>query len=400
MLTADLAINFRRGDDIKPRLLRVSDANFLREAENLIAIFDESIEKTRGEIEAELEEYVGTGTDYRILRGLIKLISDRCEYETSSVAEPSEIRRAVFFAAKEFQPVLPDSETREKVLAKIAVDFNCSPQEIESSLYADLSAQQRLIKFETLNPSELLERYNLAQAQAILYRCAEMKIWLEPSDAKNYRRIFDSIKYFKLIHHVSGDALNGYEITITGAASVFHRSQKYGVQMSVFLPALLNCESWRMRAEIDLKSGERAFYHLNSEQNEISSSYLDEPEYENPVAEKLLKNWSKHESALQLVENKEVVDLGKTIFAPDFVLIAPCGDKVFLEILGFWTPKILEKRLEQLESSGFKSFIIAAWEELRGSRDDYFSNSENVILFKRNLEPQLLENLVEKIVTS
>jgi predicted nuclease of restriction endonuclease-like RecB superfamily len=47
-------------------------------------------------LESELEEYVGTGTDYRILRGLIKLLTDRCEFETASVAAPEDIRRRVF----------------------------------------------------------------------------------------------------------------------------------------------------------------------------------------------------------------------------------------------------------------------------------------------------------------
>ena len=116
MLTSDLAINFRRGDKIYPRLIRTDDAGYLRDAANLIEIFDEFQNRTRGELEAELEEYVGTGTDYRILRGLIKLLTDRCEFETSSIAEPGEIRQKVFLEARKFQPVLPDSESKKEVL--------------------------------------------------------------------------------------------------------------------------------------------------------------------------------------------------------------------------------------------------------------------------------------------
>ncbi|MCY7346737.1 MAG: DUF790 family protein, partial [Pyrinomonadaceae bacterium] len=69
MLTSDLAINWRRGDKIVPRLIKTDDAGYLRDAEVLIEIFGEFTGKTRGELERELEEYVGAGTDYRILRG-------------------------------------------------------------------------------------------------------------------------------------------------------------------------------------------------------------------------------------------------------------------------------------------------------------------------------------------
>src|SRR5687768_888269 len=110
MLTSDLAINWRRGDKIFPRLIKTDDARFLRDAANLIEIFEDFEEKTRGELEAELEEYVGTGTDYRILRGLIKLLSDRARFETSAPADPVEIRQKVFLEARKFHPV-PGSES-------------------------------------------------------------------------------------------------------------------------------------------------------------------------------------------------------------------------------------------------------------------------------------------------
>jgi predicted nuclease of restriction endonuclease-like RecB superfamily len=109
MLTSDLAVSWRRGDKVFPRLLKTNDANYLRDAQILIEIFEDFAGKTRGELERELEEYVGTGTDYRILRGFIKLLIDRSEFETASVAEPSEIRQKVFLEAGKFQPVLPVS---------------------------------------------------------------------------------------------------------------------------------------------------------------------------------------------------------------------------------------------------------------------------------------------------
>jgi len=397
MLTADLSINYRRGDKVFPYSIKTDNADYLRDTHNLIEIFQEFIGKTRGELEHELEEYVGTGTDYKILRGLIKLLMDRCEFETSSVANPSEIRQKVFLEARKFQPVLPNSEQRGEVLETVAKELNTTATVISANLYADLPAQQHLISFETTTPQNLLDRYNLAQAQAILYKCVEMKIRVLPSTTKNYRAIFGWIKHFGLIHSIVGNASNGYEITLTGAASLFHRSQKYGIQMSVFLPALLLCGNWKMTAEITSKYGKNLFYELTSEQTQLISNRYDEPEFENPLFGKLKKDWEKSKCVWQLSENNEVIDLGKTAFIPDFALVSPMGEKIYLDVLGFWTPKSLKKRLDEFQAVNFKNFIIAAWQELRGSREEAIFTSENVLFFKSSLKPFALEELAEKL---
>lgn len=394
MLTGDLAINFRRGKNIYPRLLKTNDAGNLRDAATLIEIFEAFVGKTRGELESELEEYVGTGTDYKVLRGLIKLLTDRSEFATESVVEPAEARRALFFAAKSQHPVLADQRTA--VIAAVAGELNCRAEEIETALYGDLSAEQKLLEFSAIGPPDLVDRYNVAQAQALFYRCGEMKIWAQRQSPAGFRQIFNAIKYFKLIHTIVGNGSNGYEITLGGAASIFHRSQKYGIQMAVFLPSLLNCQNWRMLAEIDLKSGDRAIYELASEQTELRSHYEDEPEYQNPIHEKLMRDWAKFNGAWTLQENREIVNLGRTAFVPDFV-VERGKEKVYLEILGFWTPSSLKKRLEEFERANFTNFIIAAWEELRGSRDEPASVPENVVLFKSKLEPQILENAANKL---
>ncbi|MCA1622960.1 MAG: DUF790 family protein [Acidobacteria bacterium] len=397
MLTSDLAINWRRGDKIVPWFIKTDNVGYLRDAEILIEIFSEFKGKTRGELELELEEYVGAGTDYRILRGFIKLLSDRAEFDISSVAEPSEIRQKLFLEARKFQPVLPDSEQRNKVLESVAKEFETNPGLLLSSVYADLFHQQKLISFDSIAPEDLLDRYNLAQAQALLYKCVEMKIKVAPSEAENYRSIFGWIKHFGLIHTVRGNSSKGYEITLTGAASLFHRSQKYGIQMAVFLPALLLCKDWEMSAEVIQKEGGNAFYELSGEQTELKSYYSDVPEYKNSDIDTLKRNWEKSNVIWQLNENKEVIDLGKTAFIPDFVLISSEGDKVYLDVLGFWTPKSLEKRLAEFKAVNFRNFIFAAGQELRGSREEPLWENENVLFYKTKIVPKVLEETAKKL---
>jgi uncharacterized protein len=394
MLTADLALSWQRGDQIKPRYINAEDEEHLREAEDLIALFAEHEGRARGALEESLQEYVGTGTDYKTLRGLIKLLTDRCEFETAAPAEPTEIRRALFLKARAAHPVV-SAEARAQVVAEAARELLCEPEALDGALYADLPENQKLTHFETISPGELLDLYNVAQAQALLYRSVEMRLWLEPQDAEGYREIFGAIKAYRLIHSVRGSAAEGYEVRLDGPVSIFQRSQKYGIQMAVFLPALLLCRGWRMRAEIQAKRGSVAYFELSSKQTRLRSHYLSVEPYANPVIEKLAASWPR-EGSWTLERSSKVIALGDSAFIPDFTLKHASGARVHLEVLGFWTPEHLRERLLEFEHAGLDNFILAAWDELRGSRDPMTNVPPNTIVFKRNLDPAAVALMADK----
>ncbi|HZT57049.1 MAG TPA: DUF790 family protein [Pyrinomonadaceae bacterium] len=397
MLTADLAMSWQRGEQIRPRYIDADDGEYLRAAADLTALFAEHEGARRATLEESLADYVGTGTDYKILRGLIKLLTDRCEFETSAPADPTEIRRALFLKARAMHP-LTSEDARAQVVAESARELACEAEALDESLYADLPENQNLTVFETISPRELLDLYNVAQAQALLYRAVEMRLWLEPQTAEGYRELFGAIKAYNLIHTVKGNSRDGYEVRLDGPASIFQRSQKYGIQMAVFLPALLLCKGWRMRAEIQAARGRAAFFELSSEQTRLRSHYLDADAYENPVIEKLAATWGKAGSQWTLEPSGEVIDLGDSAFIPDFVLRNPPGARVFLEVLGFWTPEHLRERLLEFDHARIKNFVLAAWDELRGSRDPLTNVPPNTIVFKRSLDPSVVALMADKLV--
>ena len=397
MLTADLALSWQRGDQIKPRYINTEDEEHLREAGDLVALFAEHEGRVRAALEESLQEYVGTGTDYKTLRGLIKLLNDRCEFETSAPAEPTLIRRALFLKARAAHPVVGE-EARAQVITDAAREFLCEPSALAESLYADLPENQKLTHFESISPAELLDLYNVAQAQALLYRSVEMRLWLEPREPEGYREIFGAIKAYRLIHSVRGSAADGYEVRLDGPVSIFQRSQKYGIQMAVFLPALLLCRGWRMRAEIQARRGSIAYFELSSKQTRLRSHYLSVEPYANPVIEKLSASWPRGGGDWMLEKSSEVIALGDSAFIPDFKLTHTSGARVHLEVLGFWTPEHLRERLLEFEHAGLRNFILAAWDELRGSRDPMTNVPPNTIIFKRSLDPAAVALMADNLV--
>lgn len=390
-------MSWRRGARIFPRYLQTDDPRHLQTAADLALIVEQHAGRRRAELEQALDEYIGVGTDYKILRGLIKLLTDRCEFSTTTEKDPAEIRRALFNKASAHHPVLTES-AREQIIAEAAVELECSPDDVMTGLYADLADNQKLIAFEKMSAEELLDRYNLAQAQALLYRCSEMRLWIEPQSPSVTRRLFAEIKAFRLIHAITGDAERGYEVRLSGPVSIFHRSQKYGVQMAVFLPALLLYPGWRMRAEIGTKTGE-AFFDLDSEQDGLRSHYVAEDvQTQNPQLAKLLEDFNKLEGEWSAQPNQEVIDLGEIAFVPDLVFTREGGEPIYLEMLGYWTPRSLNERLKEFARAGFENYIIAASEEMRCSRDAPSQLSTNVIVYKKSLNARELQVRLARLI--
>jgi hypothetical protein len=396
MLTADLAMSYRRGNRIFPRYLESDDPRHLQTAADLTLIIVQHAGRRRAELERALDEYIGVGTDYKILRGLIKLLADRCEFSTAIALDPAEIRRALFTKASAHHPVLSES-AREQIIVEAAAELECSAEEALAGLYADLADNQKLIAFEKMSAEELLDRYNLAQAQALLYRCSEMQLWIEPQAPAITRRLFTEIKAFRLIHAIKGDADGGYEARLSGPVSLFHRSQRYGVQMAVFLPALLLCTGWRMRAEIGTKTGV-AFFELDSRQDRLRSHYVAEAvQSSNPQLAKLLEDFNKLAAQWDALPNQEVIDLGESAFVPDLVFTRDGCEPIYLEMLGYWTPRSLSERLKEFARAGFKNYAIAASEEMRCSRDAPSQLPPNVIIYKKSLNARELQTRLGRL---
>jgi predicted nuclease of restriction endonuclease-like RecB superfamily len=402
MLTADLSQSFRRGNRVRPVYIPPDDPDYLQDATHLIKLFNEHEGRARRELDQALEEYVGIGTDYKILRGFIKLLMDRCSFETASAKDPIEIRRALFLKACASHPVTQDESTRVAVIEEAAHELDCAPEVVTQGLYADLPENQKLADFEQINSSELLNLYNLAQAQALLYRSTEMHLSVETQNPDSFRELFAAIKAYRLIHTIKGSSSAGYEVRLDGPVSIFHHSQKYGIQMAVFLPALLLCTGWRMQAKIAQPSSNGppniAFFELDHTQQQLHSHYLSTALSENPISEKLAASWGRVETSWKLEPSREVIDLGESAFIPDYVLRHADGQQFYLEILGFWTPRHLKERLKEFEHAGVKNFILAAWDELRGSRDPLTRIPPHTIIFKRSLDAVAVELAVNQLI--
>ncbi len=399
MLTSDLLLTRARGPYIDPRYVDVRADRMVDLAQDLIDIFESHRGNTRGELHAALDARAGDATDYRIQRGLAKLIEDhRCEFRVAGLIDPAELRAQVFALARENHPVVREPDliypvTRAHILDQVALQHQASVDEIATSLYADLADNHVLDVFDTPTPDWLLNRYNVALAQAMFYRCARMRLSVHRNLPVRYKQLFKFIKFYRLIHDIRGDRDAGYEIVLDGPVSMFRLSQKYGIKMAVFLPALLLCTRWKMEAEIALTDGRKGMFVLD-DTHALVSHYKDQTVYDSLLEETFATRFEKAKTDWTLERETEIVNLKNTVFIPDFAFRHPDGRTALLEIVGFWHPDYLRRKLDKLRRASRRDLVVAVSRDLNVQEDDLEDIPGHVFFFKNRIQPK---DVVERL---
>lgn len=378
MLTADLLRVKKKNGVITPRWVDASSDGALEKAGTLIDAFESGRDGPRGEIDARVESLIGFGTDFLVWRGLAKLLYDRSEFETVAPADPVDIRRAVFERSAHNAP--RNEEERLAILHAAAIELDIEPRDVDASLYADLEDRQLLVEFEAPTPSELLNRYNLALAQAVLYRATSMTIKLDEKSPNKLRYLFQALKFNRLMHRISSTA-DGYELYVDGPLSLFGKSRKYGLNLATFLPALVLARAWRMEAEIEWEKG-RSFTFSLSPEDALVSHYkargqwiAEEERYFEKRFDETVEGWSlRREGKVHELNRGEVL-------VTDYVVVDPDGREAFVEIVGFWRKSYIERRLELLGELDVPAVLVVS-ERLRSDRGKFDHASAQLVFFK------------------
>ena len=414
MLTSDLVLARREGDRVVPYRLEPDDPAQLRLAEALIDLFSRHVGQPREVLNAALADFVGNSPAFRVPRGLVKLLVDDCaEFALPSTPlPPFELRRRVFLAAAEQHPLslapsmltpVTALDIHAEVAAALTAELgrDVQAEEIAAGLFADRRDQQRLTSFEAPTPRWLLDRYNLAQAQGALYRCIRMQLVAERNIPARYQQLFRLIKFHRLIHQITGDPEHGYEIELDGPASVLHCTTRYGVDMAIFLPALLWCTKWRLKAELQEPDGKTRWLVLDSATTNLVSHYKDQPLYDSALERNFAERFERLECPWRLERETEIIHAGQMVMIPDFRFRhREDGRTALLEIVGYWRPEYLRRKFAKLATAGRNDLVVAINAELHvggRERERLDTLPGPVVFFKQALDPKAVLEALEQI---
>ncbi|MBN1874055.1 MAG: DUF790 family protein [Anaerolineae bacterium] len=406
-----------RGDQVWPKALP-ADYHYLRVAADLITLLLQYVGQSRGAWNDALRKYEGDSLDYPVIRGLAAVLEARSTFDATSPVNPVELRQSLFPRG----PVtdrqdLFHPQGRACVLAEVAAQYDLSVLQVESALFADLAEEQLLVDVgPPITPNDLIARYNLEVARGLLYWAREVRIQVYDT----YKDLFRYIKLFKLMYTVTeiedpksahqrtgapahrqvqypatgnpnSKSPLGYHVTLHGPLSPFVTSTvRYGLQFAKFMPALLLCQRWQMVADVqppNIPSRVPLHYRLDDQtelRTHFAASGIFDSQLEADFAAEFEEKYGGADRVWEIAREDELIVVGDTVMIPDFSFThRKDGRRALLEIVGFWHPNYLRRKLEKVRQAGRRDLILLVYKNTNISDDAFDAAVGEVLMFTR-----------------
>lgn len=400
MLTSDQLRVRRSGSVLSPRFLQGKvRQRLVPVAEALVAAVQAGQGERREEVDARLSAIEHGPQDRIVVNGLTKLLMDRCVFAVPEGPDPIELREALFRHAAKRRADLAPTETfdRAAILTETAEALSVDPAEIESRLFVDLRANEVLTEFRTISAEALLDRYDVALVQGVLLRASKVSVALQGEKAGHVRQLFRAARFHGLLHRVERHGEDSWLVELDGPMSLFSSASKYGLELAKFLPAVLRCTRWRLRADVLWgKKRDRCVLELGHD-----AGLVPRDKRITGVAPELadfVRRFEKLGSPWDVADNDEIIALpGEAVCVPDLMFTnRETGEEVFLEAFGFWSRQAVWQRIETLQRSHFDGrIILAVGKHLRVSEELLEDDpSGQIYVYKTKMRPkQVLERL-------
>lgn len=345
MLPANLLSCELRGSAAIPRFLGEADRPWVRAA---IDECERFVGRPVRELEARLRDPApGAPDDKRRLVAHLLLGMARSRVEAP--VQPREARAALFMSAGR-----SPADSRDAVIARCAGELGVSAAALLASLFADLPSERIAVPPPSLDPGDVVLRANLALAQGLLARAYSVRIAVEG----NARAVARHAALRGLICSVTRDAGDDLaRIELSGPFALFRRTLLYGRALGGIVPVLAWTRRFELEATCDIR-GRRAVVTLATGDPIFPSS---EPRrFDSRLEEMFARDFARLARDWAIVREPEPIDAGGHLYFPDFAVhpLLDSGRRWFVEIVGFWTPEYLAKKLERLRCARVSNLVL------------------------------------------
>ncbi len=403
MLTSELLRARRHGSNLAARYLNPGERARVRPvAEAMIATLAMGSGSSRDDVTAALATVASSPRDRAIVLGLEKLLLDRCEFVAPEGDDPEALREAVFrLAAAERKALGPTQRfDRARVLERAAAELGLSRERIELQLFSDLRKNERLVSFRPTTAERLLDRYDVALAQALLLRAVRVEVTLIGEEPSRTRQLFRAARFHGLLHQVK-PIERGHLIQLDGPMSLFTSASRYGLALALFLPAVLRCRTFRLAADV-LWGKERAplRFELGPEQGLVPHGRPVDGVA--PELERLVGAFRELESDWDVEPCDAIVSVpGEAAVVPDLAFTnRSTGERVWLEAFGYWSRAAVWQRVETVRRGFPGKLILAVGKQLRVS-EEVLDESEaaEIYVYRTSMQAKTILERLERLTS-
>ncbi|QKY17998.1 DUF790 family protein [Halorubrum sp. CBA1229] len=362
-------------------------------AARVLGTFESHVGERRGDLDdalAALEaDAAESGGDFKLVRGFAALVERECEFETRAPVPPRRVRRAAFEAA---EAVGVASETdRETAVERAADALGIDPADVEASLYADRDVNEVLVDADVRwDPDALLEQYDLSLAQTALFDATEVRI--RSNDPK---RLVSAVKRLRLMYELEKTP-GGRELVVTGPDTLFSRTRRYGTAFARLLRTVAESAEWELTATIDDRGRERTMRLSDGDVTVPGVEPVAEPDFDSGVEADFAGRFRGLDLDWTLVREPEPLETGTRVMIPDFAFDYEHADfRLFFEVMGFWTPEYVAKKLGQLADVEDVDLLVAVDESL-GVGEEIAARDHRVVTYSGTVRVKAIVDVLRE----
>jgi len=298
-------------------------------------------------------------------------------HRSAAVVPPRRARSLVFVAAARASDASP------AVLSKVAASLGVTVADLRDSLFADLPSE-RLVSApgQPVSAAELALRSNLALVQGLLFYATVVRIEMEG----NTRVLVRHAKWRGLICAVVARAVPAdASLEISGPFALFRNTRLYGRALGELIPLLAWCPRFRAQAECFV-DGRRLILQLAT--GDPIFPACAPRQYDSRIEERFAREFRRLAPEWDVVREPEPIAADRTLIFPDFALQhrSVPGRRWLLEIVGFWTPDYVARKLALYRKARISNLILCI-DEARNCAAADLPLGALVVRFRRRVDP-------------
>jgi predicted nuclease of restriction endonuclease-like RecB superfamily len=207
------------------------------------------------------------------------------------------------------------------------------------------------------------------------------------------------VKFHRLVCEIDSTAPDVHRLRLDGPLSLFSATQKYGLQLALFFPAVLRCRNFELKAEVRWGPQRKPKQLLLGPGDGLVSHYPDAGMFVPPELRMFAELFHKRVADWELLEESEVFPLGCGYWVPDFRLVhRTTGEVVLLEVLGFWRRSSAEQHLARLRDHVSQPFLLAVSDQLHIDEADLEGLPAGIHRFRNMPLPDEVARLASALV--